>query len=124
MQLNSPAARRPIEDIERVLPALREIAAAFVAPACGAGIQFRTAGALALLLEDNDQIPLFNGEKQQKQLIPALRRPNATLQVIDSIRVREKFRYAAKQRKFGGRSGELNGRTAEPQRNLSVRRIS
>jgi hypothetical protein len=27
-QLNSPAARRPIEDIERVLPALREIAAA------------------------------------------------------------------------------------------------
>jgi polysaccharide biosynthesis transport protein len=28
MQLNSPAARRPIEDIERVLPALREIAAA------------------------------------------------------------------------------------------------
>jgi hypothetical protein len=28
MQLNSPGARRPIEDIERVLPALREIAAA------------------------------------------------------------------------------------------------
>jgi hypothetical protein len=28
MQLNSPAARRPIEDIERVLPALREITAA------------------------------------------------------------------------------------------------
>ena len=28
MQLNSPATRRPIEDIERVLPALREIAAA------------------------------------------------------------------------------------------------
>jgi polysaccharide biosynthesis transport protein len=28
MQLNSPAARRPIEDIERVVPALREIAAA------------------------------------------------------------------------------------------------
>jgi hypothetical protein len=27
MQLNSPAARRPIEDIERVLPALHEIAA-------------------------------------------------------------------------------------------------
>jgi polysaccharide biosynthesis transport protein len=25
MQLNSPVARRPIEDIERVLPALREI---------------------------------------------------------------------------------------------------
>jgi integrase len=28
MQLHSPAVRRPIEDIERVLPALREIAAA------------------------------------------------------------------------------------------------
>ena len=28
MQLNSPAAWRPIEDIERVLPALREIIAA------------------------------------------------------------------------------------------------
>ncbi|MBV9686647.1 MAG: hypothetical protein JO096_05495, partial [Alphaproteobacteria bacterium] len=28
MQLNSPATRRPIEDIDRVLPALREIAAA------------------------------------------------------------------------------------------------
>ena len=28
MQLNSPATRRPIEDIERLLPALREIAAA------------------------------------------------------------------------------------------------
>jgi polysaccharide biosynthesis transport protein len=28
MQLNSPATRRPIEDIERVFPGLREIAAA------------------------------------------------------------------------------------------------
>jgi succinoglycan biosynthesis transport protein ExoP len=27
MQLNSPSARRPIEDIERVLPALRKITA-------------------------------------------------------------------------------------------------
>jgi hypothetical protein len=33
----------------------------------------------------NDRILLFDGEKQQKTLIPARRRPNPTLQVIDSI---------------------------------------
>jgi hypothetical protein len=57
------------------------------------------------LLEDNDQIPLFDGEKQQKRLIPALRRPNAALQVVDSIRVWAKFRYAAKQRNLAADQG-------------------
>jgi hypothetical protein len=40
-------------------------------------------------------IPLFHGKKQQKTLFSAFRRPNATLQVIDSIRVRLEFRYGA-----------------------------
>ena len=53
--------------------------------------------------------------------IQALRRPNATLQVVDAICVRREFRYAAEQRNLGGRSGELNSPTAELQRNLSVR---
>jgi hypothetical protein len=65
-------------------------------------------------------IPLFDGEKQQKTPVQALRRPKWTLQVIDSIRVPAKFRYAAKQRNFAGRSGELFGPTAELQRNLFV----
>jgi hypothetical protein len=32
---------------------------------------------------DGDRIPLFDGEKQQKMPIQALRRPNTTLQVVD-----------------------------------------
>jgi len=44
------------------------------------------------------------------------------LQVIDSVSVFAKFRYDKEQRNFGGLSGELNGLTAELQRNLSVRR--
>src|SRR5215469_3677450 len=31
----------------------------------------------------NDRIPLFDGEKQKKTPVPALRRPNTTLQVFD-----------------------------------------
>jgi hypothetical protein len=65
----------------------------------------------------NERIPLFDGERQQKTPVPTLRRLNATLQVIDSICSRREFRYAVKQRKFGGRSEELFGRTAELQRN-------
>jgi hypothetical protein len=37
--------------------------------------------------EDKDWIPLFDGEKQQKPLFPASRRPNETSQVVDSISV-------------------------------------
>jgi hypothetical protein len=48
----------------------------------------------------SDRIPLFHGEKQQKPLIPALRRPNLTLQVVDSICIQAKFRCAAEQRNF------------------------
>jgi hypothetical protein len=40
--------------------------------------------------------------------------------VIDFMVPNEKFRYAAEQRIFCGRSGELNSLTAEVQRNLSV----
>jgi hypothetical protein len=43
-----------------------------------------------------------------------------TLQIVDSIEVNAKFRYAAEQRNFGGRTEELNGLTAELQRKLSV----
>jgi len=50
------------------------------------------------LLEGNNRIPLFYGKKQQKPLIQPHRRPNVTLQVIDLICVRAKFRYAAEQR--------------------------
>jgi hypothetical protein len=65
-------------------------------------------------------IPLFHGKKQQKPLFPALLRPNSALQVIDSIWVRREFRYATEQPNFGGRTGEINGRTAELQRNLQM----
>jgi hypothetical protein len=37
------------------------------------------------LLEDNDQIPLFDAEKQQKTPVPALRSLNFTFQVVDFI---------------------------------------
>jgi hypothetical protein len=42
------------------------------------------------------------------------------LQMVDPIGVNAKFRYAAEQRNFGGLSAELNGLTAELQRNLPV----
>jgi hypothetical protein len=64
------------------------------------------------------RIPLFDGEKQQKTAVQALRSPNQTLQAIDLIRLDAKFRYAAEQRNFLGLTAELNGRTAEMQRNL------
>jgi hypothetical protein len=57
----------------------------------------------------NDRFPLFDAKKQQKTLIPALRRPNATLQVVDSNRLRREFPYAVEQRNFCGPSGQLNG---------------
>src|SRR5262249_19790959 len=41
-------------------------------------------------------IPLFDGEKQQDTPVYGLRRPNATLQVVDSICVGREFRYAAR----------------------------
>jgi hypothetical protein len=75
------------------------------------------------LLGDNDRIPLFDAEKQQKTPVQARLRWNPTLQVVDSAWIRREFRYGAEQRKFGGRSGELDGLTAELQRNLFVRRI-
>jgi hypothetical protein len=37
--------------------------------------------------EDDDRIPLFNAEKQQKTPVQARRRRNPALQVIDSVRV-------------------------------------
>jgi hypothetical protein len=54
-------------------------------------------------------IPLFHRKKQQKTPVPALRSPNYTVQVIDSMGLEREFRYAAEQRNFRGRSGELNG---------------
>jgi hypothetical protein len=53
--------------------------------------------------------PCSTGKKQQNTLIPALRRQNDVLQVVDFICVRGEFRYAAKQRNFFGLSGELFG---------------
>jgi hypothetical protein len=72
------------------------------------------------LLEDNDRIPLFDAEKQQKTPVQARRRRNPALQVVDSAWIIREFRYGAEQRKFGGRSGELNGLTDELQGNLFV----
>jgi hypothetical protein len=70
------------------------------------------------LLKENDRIPLFDAEKQKKTPGPARRRQDSALQVVDSTGVRREFRYAAEQRKFGGRPGELNDLTDELQRNL------
>jgi hypothetical protein len=64
-----------------------------------------------------DQIPLFYAEKQQKQPIQALTEPNATLQVIDSIKVLTKFRYAVEQRNFSARTAEFYRCSGELQRN-------
>jgi len=83
--------------------------------ACEAVIYFRTR---TLALDDNHRIPLFDAEKQQKTPVQARRRRNPALQVVDSAWIRWEFRYGAEQRKFGGRSGELNDLTDELQRNL------
>jgi hypothetical protein len=72
---------------------------------------------------DNDRIPLFDAEKQQKTPVQARSRRNPALQVLDSVWIRHEFRYGAEQRKFGGRSGELNDLTDELQRNSFARRI-
>jgi hypothetical protein len=40
------------------------------------------------------KIPLFDGKKQQKAPVQALRRTNPTFQVVDFIWVQAKFRYA------------------------------
>jgi hypothetical protein len=50
------------------------------------------------LPEGNNRIPLFYRKKQQKPLIQPHRRPNVTLQVVDLICIRAKFRYAGEQR--------------------------
>ena len=63
-------------------------------------------------------IPLFDGENSKKTPVQALFRLNPTLQVIDFIWLDAQFRYAAEQRNFFGLTAELNGRTAELQRNL------
>jgi hypothetical protein len=57
------------------------------------------------LLERNDRIPLFHGKKQQKPPIQSHRSPIVTLQVVDLIRVRAKFRYAAEQRNLATDQG-------------------
>jgi hypothetical protein len=46
------------------------------------------------LPEDNDRIPLFAAEKQQKTPIQARRTLNPALQVVDSAWLRREFRYA------------------------------
>ena len=66
----------------------------------------------------------LTGKNSKKPLFRPSTDQNTTLQVADSIRFRHKFRYGAEQRNFGGLSGELNDRTAELQRNFSVRSIS
>jgi hypothetical protein len=58
---------------------------------------------------DSDRIPLLTGEKQQKQPIQALCRPNATLQVIDLFGLKTKFRYIAEQRNFSTQTAEFYG---------------
>jgi hypothetical protein len=47
-----------------------------------------------------DPIPPLDAQKQRKTPILALHRPNATLQVADSILVRREIRYAAEQWNF------------------------
>jgi hypothetical protein len=46
------------------------------------------------LPEDNDRIPLFAAEKQQKSPVQARRRRNPVLQVVDSAWIRREFRYS------------------------------
>jgi hypothetical protein len=57
------------------------------------------------------------GKNSKKRLFPAPRRRETTSQVVDFIAVLREFRYATKQRNFGGLTGEINSRTAELQRN-------
>jgi len=52
-----------------------------------------------------ERIPLFDGEKQQKTPIQALRRPISTLQVVDSLCARREFPYAAEQRNLAADQG-------------------
>jgi len=52
------------------------------------------------LFEDNDRIPLFDAEKQQKTPVQARRRRNPALQVVDSAWIRREFR-------LGPNSGNL-----------------
>jgi len=65
------------------------------------------------------RIPLFHGEKQQKTPVQAHVRPKPAVQVVDFIGPDAKFRYATEQRNFFGLTAELNGPTAELQRNSS-----
>ena len=92
------------------------------APAFEAVTYFRTR-ALWRFARGQRRIPLFHAEKQQNTPVQARRRRNPALQVVDSAWIRREFRYGAEQRKFGGRSGELNDLTDELRRNLFVRRI-
>jgi len=64
------------------------------------------------------RIPLFYAEKQQKTLFRPSAGRNTALQVIDFIWLDVKFRYGAEQRNFFGLTAELNGLTAELQRNF------
>jgi|SRR6516165_6086818 hypothetical protein len=72
--------------------------------------------------EDIGGYPCSTGKNSKKCRIQALRGLNTTSQMVDPIGVNAKFRYAAEQRDFFGRTAELNGRAAELQRNLSVPR--
>jgi hypothetical protein len=66
------------------------------------------------------RFPCSTGKNSKKRLFRPFTGRKFTLEAIDSIRFLAKFRYAAKQRNFAGRSGELFGPTAELQRNLFV----
>ena len=92
------------------------------APAFEAVTYFRTR-ALWRFARGQRRIPLFHAEKQQNTPVQARRRRNPALQVVDFAWIRREFRYGDEQRKFGGRSGELNDLADELQRNLFVRRI-
>ena len=58
-------------------------------------------------------IPLFDGEKQQKTAVPALRRLNLTLQVIDFISAYANSATPRNRGIFSADQGNYNGRTAE-----------
>ena len=77
-----------------------------------------------LVSEDIEEFPCSTGKNSKKCRIQGLWGLNTTLQIVDIIGVNAKFRCTAEQRNFGGRSGELNGLTAELQRNLFGRSIS
>jgi hypothetical protein len=50
-------------------------------------------GRSCVFLEENDQIPLFAAEKQQKSPVQARRSRNLVLQVVDFAWIRREFRY-------------------------------